>query len=87
MSNIKLSANAPAEDNHDTTQIAIVLTKDDHNRTYSVSCFGGYVMSPPLQLVLAGILKTKEQCPWQLGSDYDRLSLDHHRCSLLDLLY
>ena len=54
MNNIKLFAIVPAEDNHDPTQITIVLARDDHDPTCSVSCFGDYVASPPLQLVLAG---------------------------------
>ena len=44
-----------AEDNHNLTLIAILLAKDGHNLTCLVSRFGGYVTSPPLKLVLAGI--------------------------------
>ena len=49
MSNIKLFAIVlhVAEDNHDSTQIAILLARDDNDLTCSVSCFGGYVTSPP----------------------------------------
>ena len=71
MNNIKLFAIVPAEDKHDPTLIAIVVAKDDNDLTCLVSCFGAYVMSPPLQLVLTDIKKTKERSPWQLGSDYD----------------
>ena len=40
---------------NNTELFASVFTEDNHNLTCSVSCFGGYVTSPPLQLVCAGI--------------------------------